>query len=658
MRLATGCLLGLLLVLAPLAAPAAAAEPKPLEVDEVLRLIEQAGGLEEYPNANAIVVLDETIVEYDETGAYKEYSHSLTKILTDEGLDRYGNVSSTYHRRYSTLDILAARVIKPDGTVVPVTEDLITDGTPPQLAAIDIYETDFRMKTVVFPNLEIGDAIESIMLTTSEPLIPGEYNGFSFLQFIEPMVDVTLEISGPVEKPLIHAVKDGEAEFTEEAVGDRIVYTWHISDAKQIEMEQPMPSLAQVATRVITSTMHTWEEVSRYSWELTDEKCVADETVKELVAEITEGLETTEEKIKAIHYWIAENVRYLGVSMDRGAFLEPHFASYTIEKEYGVCRDKSVLMITMLKEIGVPAWDATINVSRTTDREIPNVFFEHVIVAIEDGEGGYFYIDPTQETSRELKAHYAGDHWVLHATEEGMGLIQVPHSPAAENSGKITDLSTLEDGLIEGTVVLTGNGMYEEIIRTIARNSNEEQLREMWEGIVQNLYPGAELTSFEISDYEGLDEPMTVRVGYSVNDYALDADPYLLFRVPAATGSFDFLSNAIFGRLATLPERHYPLVLGTTLGMNESAEVRIPDGYVVESFPDQVQYEDGPITLKIAYDYRAPQGERETGLVSYERVFAIDSFQLMSEEYSALREAMRLAERSTHGEVILKKEAN
>ena len=115
MRLTTGRFLGLFLVLALLAAPAAGAEPKPLEIEEALRLIDEARDLNQYPNANAIVVLDRTIVEYDETGAYKEYSHSLTKILTDEGIDRHGDVSSMYHRRYSTVDVLAARVIKADG---------------------------------------------------------------------------------------------------------------------------------------------------------------------------------------------------------------------------------------------------------------------------------------------------------------------------------------------------------------------------------------------------------------------------------------------------------------------------------------------------------------------------------------------------------------
>ncbi len=342
--------------------------------------------------------------------------------------------------------------------------------------------------------------------------------------------------------------------------------------------------------------------------------------------------------------------------MDRGAFLEPHFAAYTLEKEYGICRDKAVLMVTMFEEIGVPSWIVAVNVTRTTDTEVPTVFFEHGIVAIEGPDDDYLYIDPTQQTSREIYASYLSDRWALLLTEEGSDIRRAPAVPAGRNSGRIVDESTLGgDGSIGGSVTITGSGMYEEILRTISRQAGKEQIEMAWEEAVQGLYPGAEMTRFEITDAEDLSEPMAITVDYDVTNYALQADPYLLFRVPAATGSFDFLSDALFGRLTGLASREYPLALQVTLGLEEEAEVAIPADYELTSLPDDVSFKEGVITLEIDYEFVPPPAEGGQGIVKYRHRFAINSFQVSPGDYLSLKEAVRLAGRSARGEVILMK---
>jgi transglutaminase-like putative cysteine protease len=658
MRLPLGHLSCLAVALAAALAPAPGeAALEPLELAEAVALMQRLGDLEEYPDANTIVGFDRTQVTYDETGAYEEWNHTFVKILTDEGVDRQGDESFTYHRRYGTVEVVLARVIKSDGTEIVVEDDLITDGTPPAIAAMDIYETDFREKTIVFPGLEVGDAVEYLIHQEYEPLVEDHFVGFYILQYTDPIVEAAVTIEGPADLPLKHVVKDGDVEFTESTDGGRATYSWLASDVAKIEREMGMASPAQFATRVIVSTVQTWEELSRYGWKLSDEKCVAEKSVKDLVAEITEGLTTTEEKIRAIHYWIIENVRYLGIAMDRSMFLEPHFAAYTLEKEYGVCRDKAVLMVTMLEEIGVPAWVVFINPSRVLDPEIPTVFFEHGIVAIKDAGGEYRYIDPTMETSREVDSPYAGDRWVLVATEEGEDIRKTPHVPASANSGHIRESSTLsEDGGLSGSVTISGVGMYEEILRTIAKSAGEEQVRMMAEEIVQGLYPGASMTEFTLTDYHDLYEPTVLAIAYEIDDYVLDADPYRLFRVPAATGSFDILSEILLSRFTGLQERKYPIALGMTLGVQETAEVTLPAGYVVESLPDEVDYERGAISLIMDYEFVPAEEDGELPVVRYNRAFGIDSFQVSPTDYRALKEAGRLASRSARGEVILMRE--
>ncbi len=658
MRVLKSCLAGLTAVLAiSLVAQTAGAALEPLALDEAVSLLDAAGGPEENPNANSVVVLDETYVEFDESGAYEQYTHSLTKILTDEGIDENADSSINYHRRYGSVEVVLARVIKADGTEIVVGDDLITDGTPPAIAAMDIYETDFREKTVVFPGLEVGDAVETLFHETYEPLLDENFNGLYFMQYTEPMLDVSVVIKGPSDMPLRYIVKNGDADFSEETDGDYTTYTWTRKNAPKIEPEVGMAPMAQVATHLLVSTVQTWQELSRYAWKLSNDKCVVEDSIRDVVAQVTKGLETKEEKIRAIHYWIIKNVRYLGIAMDRSMFLEPHFAAYTLEKEYGVCRDKAVLEVTMLKEIGVPAWVVFINPSRKTDTEIPSVYFEHGIVAIKGDDGEYRYIDPTMEMSRSVYASYVGDRWVLVATEQGDDIRKVPHVPASENSGVITDHSKLSaDGTLAGSVKITGRGMYEEILRTIASSVGPEQMRMMAQNMVQQLYAGAVMTDFAVSDYEDLYNPMTIDISYEIDGYSLDADPYWLFRVPAASGQFDILSNVIFGRFVSLDKRKYPIALGVTLGVEEEGTVDIPAGFKVRNFPDDVEFQRGSIGLSMKYSFLPASENEGAPAVRYDRTMAIDSFQISPSDYLALKEAVRLAGRSVKGEVILMKE--
>jgi len=651
LRPVSGSVLALALALLP---ALAAAQLAPLDLPEALRLMESVGGAEANPDANAVIILNDTFIEFDDTGAFRQYEHSFTKVLTEQGLDENADASFVYHRRYGNVEVLVARVIKSDGTEIPVGPDLITDGTPPAISAMDIYETDFREKTVVFPNLEVGDAVETLTLQDSKPLLENAFNGFLVLQLFDPVKEARVTIVGPSSKPLKYVVKGVEARFSETTDGANTRYEWTATDLPRVDREPGMASPAQIVGRIVVSTVHTWPELSRIAWRLTADKCVADETVKSLVAEITQGLTTTEDKMRAIHYWILKNVRYLGVAMDRGAFLEPHLASYTIEKEYGVCRDKAVLMVTMLGEIGVPAWTVFINPGRALDPEVPSIYFEHGIVAVKGPDGEYLYIDPTIETSRDVYANYPSDRWVLLLTEEGDDLRRVPHLPASQNSGVITDACDLGSDLgISGTVTVTGRGMYEEILRTIGKAAKEEQLRMMWEENLHKVHPAAALTSFAMSDPEDLTQPLTVTASYDIAGYALDASPYLLFRVPAATGAFDFMSELLLGRLTGLAERKHPMALGTTLGLEESARVTLPAGYAVESFPDAVDYKRGAISLTIAYRLDKAVGDAPAA-VTYTRTLGIDSHEISPADYLALKEAIRLGSRSTQGEVILK----
>jgi len=374
-------------------------KPEQADIKPILEEIRKAGGLKEHPDANGLIVFEDTRTVFQEDGSSTSREHALVKVLTDKGKQMFATRKLPYHKRYSTVNVLLARVIKKDGRVVPVPKESMKDGTMAETQAMNILEENFRRINVTFPGLEVGDSIEMDVESISQPIVKGHYNDIMLFQSGEPILRKEVVIDGPASNPLRFVVRNGKVDSSRETKGDRIIYRWKVSDSPKVQEEMAMVPITDIGVKVVASTFKDWKGLSRYGASLNAGKTEPSEAMTTKVKELTAGLTTDKEKIMAIFRYVSQKIRYMGSSMDLGAFIEPHAASYTFEKQYGVCRDKSLLMMTMLKEIGVDSYDTIINVSQQTEKEIPVIYFEHAICAVVLKDGRIIYMDPTLELS-------------------------------------------------------------------------------------------------------------------------------------------------------------------------------------------------------------------------------------------------------------------
>jgi hypothetical protein len=619
------------------------------DIQSILAEIERAGGLKEHPNANALVIFEDNKVVFEESGEFTSVEHGLVKILTDKGKQTFATRRLPYHRRYSTVKVVLARVIKPDGRVLPVSEEFMKDGTMEETQQMNILEENFRRTKITFPGLEVGDSIESIVEMHSKPLIQGHYNDFTIFQVGEPVLRKELTIEGPASKPLRFVVRDGELQSSQEKKGDRIIYRWKAVNLPKSEQELGMVTIADVALRVISSTFKDWKELSRYGDSLNIGKVDTNEELKAKVAELTRDCSTKEEKILAIFRYVSQKVRYMGSSMDLGAFIEPHEATYTFEKQYGVCRDKSILMMAMLEEIGVKSYDAMINLTRRTDPEIPIIFFEHAVCGVVMDDGRIVYMDPTLELSSSFGETYVGGRYVLLMDPGGKDLIHVPPIPAEQNLGAIRgETKVLEDGSIQGQVKISGIGFYDYVLRSVAKQVPAFQFPMVWQQLGQNVAANLKVENVKAGEFADLAKPYEINFSFSARDYIIDAGRLALFKIPLSTQAFDLISIGIFQLLADREKRDYPIFLFAPRGCREEEVITIPPGYKIRGVPDPVQIQDGPVSLTM----KASSGDNQ---VVFSSDFRIEVSNLDPEGYQSLRKVVRNLRRFQKGMVILEK---
>jgi hypothetical protein len=619
------------------------------DIKPILSEIDRAGGLLEHPDANALIIFEESETIYEESGEFISVEHSLVKVLTDKGKEMFATRKIPYHRRYTTVKVSLARLITKDGRVIPVGEEFMKDGTMEETQQMNILEENFRRLSVTFPGLEVGDSLEMIVETQAKPLVQGHYNDLILFQSVEPILRKEVVINGPAAKPLRSVVRDGWLDFSEEKRGDRILYRWLAVNQPKIEQELGMVTIIDIALRVVASTFKDWQELSRYGDKLNIGKVDSDEAMKAKVAELTRDCRTKEEKIMAIFRYVSQKVRYMGSSMDLGAFIEPHQATYTFEKQYGVCRDKSILMMAMLKEIGVKSYDAMINLTRRTDPEIPIIFFEHAVCGVVMDDGRIVYMDPTLELSSSFGETYVGGRYVLLMDPGGKDLIHVPPIPAEQNLGAIRgETKVLEDGSIQGQVKISGIGFYDYVLRSVAKQVPAFQFPMVWQQLGQNVAANLKVENVKAGEFADLAKPYEINFSFSARDYIIDAGRLALFKIPLSTQAFDLISIGIFQLLADREKRDYPIFLFAPRGCREEEVITIPPGYKIRGVPDPVQIQDGPVSLTM----KASSGDNQ---VVFSSDFRIEVSNLDPEGYQSLRKVVRNLRRFQKGMVILEK---
>ena len=104
-----------------------------------------------------------------------------------------------------------------------------------------------------------------------------------------------------------------------------------------------------------------------------------------------------EAQIGAALRWVQEEVRYFGVELGKNSHW-PSRPEQTLARRFGDCKDKALLLIALMKELGVVATPALVNTSRgleSANYPYRMHAFNHVIVHVEL-DGRSHFIDPTR----------------------------------------------------------------------------------------------------------------------------------------------------------------------------------------------------------------------------------------------------------------------
>jgi transglutaminase-like putative cysteine protease len=226
-------------------------------------------------------------------------------------------------------------------------------------------------------------------------------------------------------------------------------YLWERRDVAPLEREDQMPSWFAAQPWVDVSEFASWAEVAALFDRIYPDRGHVEPGLAAEVARLRAKGGTAEDTLLEATRFVQDEIRYLGLEIGLGGH-KPSAPSIVLERRFGDCKDKSVLLISILTALGFDARPALVNTSdtRLLDDTLPSPFaFDHAIVRVTVGGESHF-IDATVSYQRgPLAARQPPDfERALIVAPDTRGLVSIPRPRLTEPAMAVKETFTIPPG--------------------------------------------------------------------------------------------------------------------------------------------------------------------------------------------------------------------
>lgn len=621
-----------------------------LTIDQVKSKIADAGDAEKW-KSDLVIVLDHEDVTVRENGLGVAREHKVTKILRDGGIRSQSVQRFPFDPHTNRLELVAIRVYRADGEVEEVSVEQRAE--QPQPAWGIFWPTS--QYSLGLPRLFVGDAVETITEMTGfnvayladdgfdnrnalgeplQPPVPGHWHDEVHWWSSYPVIEKRYTVRLPQDKPLQFEVYNGELRSAVLMQDGHLVYTFEKENIEPFKGEPSMEATPNVGTKLLLATLPTWEDKSRWLYEVSEPHFEADDAIREKVAEITAGLDDDWEKITAMNHWVAENIRYAGTSRGMCEGYTIHPSIETFHDRCGVCKDKAGMLVTMMRVAGYDTY-LTMTMARQRVDRVPADQFNHAVTVWKKPNGELVLLDPTwMPKSRDNWSTLEPDQHVVYGLPEGGGLATSDYFPPETCSAIWTSQATIEgDNRLRGTMKFTATGAPEGRLRRTIAGHHPNERDEFFQESFRRLSPLAEPTRVEAMDPIDFSGPLTIQAGYVAPGFVLGQDDKRYLKLPMLQTVFG--DRTLYDILSSnnLKERKYGLKLLATRLARFEETVDLPAGWQITELPEPVEIDGPSAGLKF-------EVSKEPGQITYTCQLTVKKWSIPPDEYANFKEVM------------------
>jgi hypothetical protein len=298
---------------------------------------------------------------------------------------------------------LNASALQPDGKTVKVSRhDLDTH----QVAGAGNLHSSLILRSVTFPTVPVGSVLALDYEVRERPYFPAGQIPLGSSTPIESL-RVAVHGGGAGWRYRVDGTMPGLA--VQESPGG-VMVTGARLPALEPPEKAPGSASEGAVLRYAWGDAASWEAVGRWYEGILASVPREAGPVTAKARELAAGVSDKRRRMELLTDFARRQVRYVAVEVGIGGY-RPHTPQQVLEQLWGDCKDKALLLVDLLKEVGIEAYPALarLDPDGRVDRDFPSPYqFNHMIVAVpaeglgldQDAPvaGGYLFLDATQET--------------------------------------------------------------------------------------------------------------------------------------------------------------------------------------------------------------------------------------------------------------------
>ncbi len=315
--------------------------------------------------------------------------------------------------------------------------------------------------------------------------------------------------------------------------------------------------------------------------------------IKAKANEIVSSSKTDMDKVKAIFYWVQNNVRYIAFEDGLAGFL-PDKADEVLRKKYGDCKGMANLTKALLKSEGFDArlcWLGTNHIAY--DYSTPSLAVDNHMICALMYKGTTYFLDAT-ETYLGLNdyAERIQGRQILIEDNDKYILTKVPAETFAQNLDAEKRILTIKGTDLTGTVNSDWKGEEKENILYQLNNIKKDKSQDAFKKYLADGNADYKIVNLATSDLNNIDSDLTAT--YDVThtnavtsfgkDYYVDLD----FKKE--------LNGSIFDST-----RQLDFVFPYKTNIQRTTEITVPQGYNVTSVPHGLSVNTKDYDFEISY---------------------------------------------------------
>ncbi len=555
----------------------------------------KAGKVE--PDADAEAIFWEVRIDDSSSDDLSRQHYVRVKVLTERGREKFSKFDIPFLKGDKIKD-LAARVIRPDGSIVEIKKDDIFEREIVRASGVKV-----RAKSFAIPNIEPGVIVEY----RYKEIINDAGAFGSRLQFqrdipVEKLTYYYRPYGG--REPQTQSYNFSGVLFVKDKGG---YYLASRSDVPALREESRMPPDDQVrAWMLLTGARASVTNASMFSitWVVKDPSnpqrywgAVATENVpivafmnksnkdvKKAAEEITAGAQTQDEKLRKLYDFcqnqIANTTFDTTLTDDQRRKLpETKNIGDVLKRKSGSAQFVDMLFGAMANSLGFESRIVILG-NRSEMFFNPKMTNEKLIhlgvIAVKSGNGWKYFNPGMKFLPYGMLVWYEEDTWGMLVGEKDYLWDTTPYTPYSKSDVKRTGKFELsEDGTLEGDVTLEYGGQPAIIYRSDNYDEAASKREEDFRSEIKSRLSNAEISNISIENVDDPTKPLIKRYKVKMADYAQRTGKRLFLQ----PGYFEYGVPPVFAAAT----RKYDVFFQYPWSENDTVTIKYPKTYDLDN---------------------------------------------------------------------------